>query len=233
MMWKMVFVACLAVGVLADFELPDADKQKMIKEVITAQCKKNGAEDKVADVENAGKTFVDCMKAQIDVSTIQKEIEEAKPNGALDEVFGKYCAKSPQLKGCFNALIDSVAPCLDANVRDQADSIKNGTAQLLDFVCYKDGDRIALFIAEGGPECFRDKAEKLRTCGENIKNSFTSIEDAKKLSLAEKCGKFDELSTCVVKALEECETPTPGNMAESLLKYVRKGSPCNTALPKN
>ncbi|XP_028177710.1 27 kDa hemolymph protein-like, partial [Ostrinia furnacalis] len=222
----------VASGTLAEYQISDDEREK-VKEAIAAQCKKNGAEDKADDVQKAGKTFLECLKAQIDPATIQKEIEEAKPKGALDEVFGKYCARSPQLKSCFNALIDSVSPCLDSEVRNQAEAVKNGTAQLLDFVCHKDGDRIALFIAEKGPECFKDQAAKLRQCGEPIQKSFSSIEDIKKLSLVEKCQKFDEVSTCLVNALEECPNPTPGNMAESLIKYVRKGSPCNTALPKN
>lgn len=43
----------------------------------------------------------------------------------------------------------------------------------------------------------------------------------------QKCATFDELSTCIVTKLEGCDTPTPSNMAESLFRFVRKGSPCN------
>ncbi|MEE5484054.1 DUF1397 domain-containing protein, partial [Streptococcus pneumoniae] len=166
--------------------------------VISQHCKKNGAENKVDDVQNAGKNFVDCVKGLFDLETVKKEIEEAKPNGSLDEVFGKYCAKSPQLKTCIHTVIDSVAPCLDNNVREQIGSINNATDQLIDFVCHKGGDRIALFIAENGPQCFQEKAGEIRVCGEKIKESVPNVEAAKSLSLAEQCGKFDELTTCIV-----------------------------------
>ncbi|KAL4710398.1 hypothetical protein ACJJTC_008800 [Scirpophaga incertulas] len=225
MICRAVFVLCLAVAVLAQYQVTDDQRQK-IKDAIATQCKKNGAEDKAEQVETAGKNFIDCMKGLFNVETIKQEIEEAKPNGALDEVFGKYCAKSPQLKSCIHNAIEAVSPCLDATVRAEVGSITNATDHLIDFVCYKDGDRIALFIAENGPECFQEKTDAIRTCGEKLRESLPTVEAAKSLTLTEQCGKFDELTTCVVKALEECSTPTPGNMAESLFRFVREGSPC-------
>uniref|UniRef100_A0A2A4J1E9 27 kDa hemolymph protein n=1 Tax=Heliothis virescens TaxID=7102 RepID=A0A2A4J1E9_HELVI len=228
-MLRTIVFAVLAVAVLADeFSLPE-DKRAQLRSMLREQCKKNNAEDKVDQVENVGKNFVDCVKGLFDMETLKKEIEEAKPNGALDEVFKKYCAKTPELKSCIYNLLDGVTPCVDSNIREQINSAKNGTDQFIDFVCYKDGDRIALFIAEGGPQCFQSKANEIRACADNIRQGFSSIEEAKALTLAQKCGKFDELSTCVVNKLEGCETPTPANMAESLFRFVRKGSPCNDA----
>ncbi|KAJ8732942.1 hypothetical protein PYW07_015541 [Mythimna separata] len=227
MMLKTIVFAVMAVAVLADEYTISDDKRAQLREMLRAQCQKNNAEDKVEQVETAGKTFVDCVKGLIDVATLQREIEEAKPNGALDEVFKKYCAKTPELKTCIYNLLDGVSPCIDSNARDQMTSFKNGTNQFIDFICYKDGDRIALFIAEGGPQCFQSKANEIRECATNIKDSFSSIEAAKALTLDQKCAKFDELSACIVTKLEGCETPTPSNMAESLFRFVRKGSPCN------
>ncbi|XP_047020578.1 27 kDa hemolymph protein-like [Helicoverpa zea] len=227
MMLRTIVFAFLAVAVLAEeFNLPE-DKAAQLRAMLVQQCKKNNAEDKVDQVENVGKSFVNCVKSLFDMETLKKEIEEAKPNGALDEVFKKYCAKTPELKSCIYNLLDGVSPCLDGNMRDQINSAKNGTDQFIDFICYKDGDRIALFIAEGGPQCFQSKANEIRTCAENIKEGFKSVDEVKSLTLAQKCAKFDELSSCVVNKLEGCETPTPANMAESLFRFVRKGSPCN------
>ncbi|XP_059052443.1 27 kDa hemolymph protein-like [Achroia grisella] len=231
MLWKLAFVTVLAVGVLSDTVINEEATQK-VRDALKAQCKKNGAEDQAASVETAAQNFVECVKGLFDFSTIKKEIEDAKPNGALDEVFGKYCAKSPQLKTCIHSLTTSISPCLESTTREQIGPLNNGADQLIDFVCYKDGDRIALFIAEGGPECFQSKAEPIRECANKIKDSVASVEAAQSLTIVEQCGKFDELTSCIVKALEGCTTPTPGNMAESLFRFVRKGSPCNTAAPK-
>ncbi|CAH2075498.1 unnamed protein product, partial [Iphiclides podalirius] len=225
MIWKIVFIAFMAVGVLAEYHVSD-DQRQQIKDMIKEQCKKNGAEDKADDVEKAGKTFVECVKGLFDVNVLKSEIEAAKPRGALDEVFKKYCAKAPELKACIHTATDAVKPCLDKMATDNIKPFGEATDQLIDFVCYKDGDRIALFIAEGGPECIQSKVGSIRQCAENLKSSFPSLEAARNLSLKEKCGKYDELTSCIVSALEECSTPTPANMAESLLRYVRKGSPC-------
>ncbi|XP_026740196.1 27 kDa hemolymph protein-like [Trichoplusia ni] len=222
MLLKTLVFSLLAVAVLAD-----DDKLQILRNYVRTQCANNNAEDKYESIEAAGKTFVECVKSIIDIPTIQREIEEAKPNGALDEVFKKYCAKSPQLKGCIHTLLTAVQPCVDSAAQNQMLSAQNSTDQLIDFVCYKDGDRIALFIAEEGPQCFQSKAEEIRTCLTTAKSSFSDLESVKKLSLAQKCAKYDELSSCIVTKLEGCDTPTPGNMAESLFRYVRKGSFCN------
>ncbi|CAG4941448.1 unnamed protein product [Parnassius apollo] len=225
MIWKIIFVAVLAVGVLGEYQLSEQQRQQY-RDMLKAQCKKNGAEDKVEEVQEVMKTFAQCVMGLFDVNTLKREIEEAKPNGALDEVFKKYCAKSPQLKSCIHSLTAGVAPCMDQTVREHIASADNATDQLIDFVCFKDGDRIALFIAEGGPECFQEKSTPIRACAEKVKSSVSSIEAAQILSLGDQCGKYDELTSCIVKALEECSTPTPANMAESLFRYVRNGTPC-------
>ncbi|CAK1552880.1 unnamed protein product [Leptosia nina] len=225
MFLKVFLVSCLAVGVLSDLIVTDAQREQF-KQVIKETCKRNGAEEKSDDIENSIKGFVDCIKGLINIETVKKEIEEAKPNGALDEVFKKYCAKSPELKTCINSLADGVTPCLETAIRENIDNGKKSVDQLVDFVCYKDGDRIALFIAEGGPECFQEKSGAIRECANKAKEGINSLESFKKLTRDEQCGKFDNLAACVVKALEECSTPTPGNMAESLFRYVKNGSPC-------
>ena len=57
--------------------------------------------------------------------------------------FTRYCAKTPELKTCIYTLLDGVSPCLDPKAQEHMTLVKNGTNQLIDFVCYKDGDRIA------------------------------------------------------------------------------------------
>ncbi|XP_073951679.1 27 kDa hemolymph protein-like [Choristoneura fumiferana] len=230
MLWKLAFVAVLAVGVLGEYKVTDEHKQQ-VKDFITMVCKKTNAEDKAPEVETAVLTFGECVTGLFDASTLQREIEEAKPNGALDEVFKKYCAKSPQLKACIHAVTAGATPCLPAEFRDHVAVADNATDKLLDFACHKDGDRIALFIAEGGPQCFQEKSNAIRDCTNSLKSTFTSVQAATALTTAERCAKFDETAACVVTALEGCSNPTPANMAESLLKFVRTVTPCN-AIPK-
>ncbi|XP_045446093.1 27 kDa hemolymph protein-like [Melitaea cinxia] len=225
MIWKTILLTFLAVGVLAEYQITD-EQREQVKNAIKHMCKKNGAEDQADAVETAGKNFVECMKGLFNIDTIKKEIEEAKPNGALDEVFKKYCAKTPELKTCLHTFVTGMTPCLDATIREHINTVSNGTDKLIDFVCHKDGDRIALFIAEKGPECFQEKVTEIRQCAEHSREGISSADDFKKLSEDQMCSKFDELSACIVKALEGCNTPTPGNMAESLFRFLRKSSTC-------
>nr|QTY40891.1 venom polypeptide precursor [Doratifera vulnerans] len=225
MIWKALFVAFFATVVLAQFNIPE-DRRQQIRSTILERCKQNGAEDKVEQVENAGRTFVQCVGGLIDPKAVQNEIQEAKPKGELDVVFKKYCDKAPQFKDCFRSLISGVEPCMDQKVRERIGEANSTVDKLIDFVCYKDGDRIALFIAEGGPECFAQKSPSVRDCAENLSKTVPSLEAARALSLNQQCGKFDELTTCIVNELEKCSSPTPANMMDSLFRYIRKDSPC-------
>ncbi|CAH2235097.1 27 kDa hemolymph protein-like [Pararge aegeria] len=224
MFWKAILITTLAIGALAEFQINETQRNQM-KEYITAYCKKNGAEDKVDEVMTSITNFSECVMGIFNVETLKTEIENAKPNGALDEVFKKYCAKSPQLKTCIHSMTSGVAPCLDSNIRDEIGFADNATDRLIDFVCNRDGEMIALFIAKGGPECFQEKFNDIRECASKIKD-IKNVDEAKKLTLNEQCAKYDEFSTCVVNVLETCSTPTPGNMAESLFRFLRRSTPC-------
>ncbi|XP_063361305.1 27 kDa hemolymph protein-like [Cydia amplana] len=226
-MLRYVFVVVLAVGVLGEYQVTEEQRQQ-VRTAIGEVCKKANAEDKTSEVQAAVHTFTECLKGLFNIDQIKTEIEEAKPNGALDEVFKKYCAKSSQLKACINTAITGVTPCVPNDLRVHLPTASNATDQIIDFVCYKDGDRIALFIAEDGPKCFQEKAEDIKACAEKIKGGISSVDEAKALSTENKCKKLDELSSCVVSKLETCENSTPANMAESLFKFVKKASPCNT-----
>lgn len=41
---------------------------------------------------------------------------------------------------------------------------------------------------------------------------------------------MQNLQKCVVENLEKCKDTTPGNMADSLFKFVRKATPCDSIL---
>lgn len=60
-----------------------------------------------------------------------------------------------------------IEPCLEPNEIEGKRSFVKIFKNLLNFVCYKDGDQIALFIAEKGPECFNDRKDDLITCMNN------------------------------------------------------------------
>lgn len=128
--------------------------------------------------------------------------------------------------------------------------------QLLGFVCHKDGDQIALFIAEKGPECFAAKKDEMWRCvnetyGEQLASlagaagvTGTTLEefDPEKVKLPEKlpeftvekeqCEQLEEVEMCITKVLEQCEETTPANLFESAAKFVRNESPCRNVTTK-
>lgn len=105
---------------------------------------------------------------------------------------------------------------------------------LLNFVCHKDGDQIALFIAEEGPECFADQKDALIDCVNGTMSGYlrddsapAASEGLPKLVMGKKqCDEMSSLQECMVQALEGCKESTPANLVESLFKFVRRETPC-------
>lgn len=54
----------------------------------------------------------------------------------------RYCAKTPELKNCVFTVLEAIKPCISEKIRSDFDDVKNSTSQLLDFICYKDGERV-------------------------------------------------------------------------------------------
>jgi hypothetical protein len=55
----------------------------------------------------------------------------------------RYCAKTPSFKKCFVEVTDAVKPCFAEKERANLKTVYNVTEQLAEFICYKEGDRIA------------------------------------------------------------------------------------------
>lgn len=58
----------------------------------------------------------------------------------------------------------ALEPCLEPKEVEGKRTFVKIFKNLLNFVCYKDGDQIALFIAEKGPECFDERKDELISC---------------------------------------------------------------------
>ncbi|XP_073951681.1 27 kDa glycoprotein-like isoform X2 [Choristoneura fumiferana] len=198
------------------------------------KCMRNGGANAFGNAEKAFLGLKSCVEGLVNRTELAKEIEEAKPVGKIDEVFKKYCNKKPQFKGCFKDTLDAVKPCFTADEQKNLNIINNVTEQLAEFVCFKDGDRIALFIAEGGPECMQDHQEAIQSCvnstmgaGVAFDPNNMTADNLPDINFGEKeCNQFSALQSCVVGKLESCAQPTTANIVEALFKYIRKGTPC-------
>lgn len=212
----------------ANLPIPSMDE---VDQLLRDKCTSAGAPSETYDnAKTAAKTFVECGQGLIDIGQFQQEVEAAKPTGDLDTVFNKYCRKRSILIECVNTFANAVDPCLDSDEKVFKTSGLDIFKNLLNFVCHKDGDQIALFIAEKGPECFLEQKNDLISCVNETFSGYvpeTNITSIPKLVIGPKqCADFTKLQNCMVRELEQCDESTPANLVESLFRYIKKGSPC-------
>lgn len=214
-----------------DKETVENLQNKTLSEVKT-RCEKNGGPDAYTKAQDASKDLQSCMTNLVNVTAVQAEIEEAKPNGRVDEVFKKYCDKKPLFEGCIKNFTETTKVCLAEKERAHLKTVYNVTRQLAEFICFKEGDRIALFIAEGGQECFQSKQEGISDCFNKtlgVQQDNFNVEAVSDIELSfdeKQCKQLVELQNCMVAVLETCPRPTSANIVESLFKFIRKATPC-------
>lgn len=84
----------------------------------------------------------------------------------------RYCRRRTTAIDCMRNFTTSIEPCLNEKEVANKKTFVNIFTNLLNFVCHKDGDQIALFIAEKGPECFNDKKDALTHCINSTLSSY-------------------------------------------------------------
>ncbi|KAH8408821.1 hypothetical protein KR009_001025 [Drosophila setifemur] len=200
---------------------------------------------KVAGEEAGGKAFTEaesgftelseCLTGFVNYTAVQQEIEEASPRGNLDVVFNRYCGKRNASMLCFDNFTAKLAPCLEKEEQEGQEVLKRIVQSLLNFVCHKDGDQIALFIAESGPECLQMQKDGIQQC---INSTFpgylnatdpndTTLKSLPMLTVGKKqCDDIQTLKLCVVHRLEQCTNITPANLVESMFAFVRNETVC-------
>ncbi|XP_055606558.1 27 kDa glycoprotein-like [Uranotaenia lowii] len=216
----------------ANMTLPSMED---IQRIVKDKCSKVAGSDAAFEqAEQASQRFGDCMKDLVDFSDIQNEIQKAKPTGDLDTVFNKYCRRRSAAIECINTYSNDIDVCLDDDEKDSKRIMVNIVHGLLNFVCHKDGDQIALFIAEEGPECFQEQKQPLIDCFNTTLRGYLDEtggdqppQGIPKLVMGKRqCDDMDNLKNCFVRVLEDCRESTPANLVESLFKFVRKETPC-------
>ncbi|XP_014475442.1 PREDICTED: 27 kDa hemolymph protein-like [Dinoponera quadriceps] len=217
--------------------LPNAEETRnLFKE----KCAKNGGPDAFDKADQAKTEMEQCLKSLINITELQAEMELHKPNGDLDVVFKKYCNKRSILRACVSNFTGVVEQCLDEKERENKKIVMNITDSMLEFICYKEGDRIALFIAAGGPECFQAKQQAVQDCANRTLSGYIPKTDPSNIlgleslpSLAfgnKECTDMNNLQACMVKELETCPDPTPANIVDSIFNFIKRVTPCENLL---
>ncbi|XP_031641080.1 27 kDa hemolymph protein-like [Contarinia nasturtii] len=222
----------------ASFKNITLPKLDDIKNMMKEKCKTvSGGEEAYNAIETGAAELQNCTSGLIDVPTLQDEIDKAQPKGELDTVFNKYCRKRSTVIGCLENFTAVLEPCLEPKEIEGKRTFVKIFKNLLNFVCYKDGDQIALFIAEKGPQCFTETKDELISCmnatffnylpsEKEIESKTVPTELPQLVMGQEQCNDMDSLQGCVVKSLEKCQESTPANLVESMFKFVRNETPC-------
>ncbi|XP_060527627.1 uncharacterized protein LOC132702831 isoform X1 [Cylas formicarius] len=231
-----LFLIFLAIGVsYAEIDLSNPPKVNIDDlPLIKEKCEKQGKPETYGKLKEKIQETKTCIEGLIDINGIKNEIEESKKTGSMDEVFGKYCNRRPQLKECIQKSVDVAKECMEESEKQAL----NVTADLLEeignFACFHDGDRLAMFVAEGGLECLKSRSEAIQKCiNDTIKIDTAAFSTFSPNSLPatipnftvnqEKCDDLTKLQQCVVKDLEDnCKDSTPANIIEAVFKFIKK-----------
>ncbi|CAH1998336.1 unnamed protein product [Acanthoscelides obtectus] len=195
-------------------------------EAVKERCEKKAGAGTYEKLEKAIEETKTCIKELVNVEKVKEEVEEAKKTGSMDEVFGRYCKKRPELRECFMKTYNAAEPCLEEIERQAVNTTEHILNQIGDFVCFKDGDRIAMFVAEGGVECLKSRTDAIKNCvNDTVKFNPSSLGNSiPNLSMDQKkCDDMKKIQECIVKDLETgCDDSTPANVVDALFRFVKK-----------
>ncbi|KAG5898151.1 hypothetical protein JTB14_034007 [Gonioctena quinquepunctata] len=222
------------------FNLEDLEKNatnlpgvEQVEKVLRDKCAEKGSADTIDLLKEEQKNAQQCVEAYINMTVVQEELEEAKKTGSMDEVFAKYCKKWPDIYTCFDNATVLARQCM----REKEEASFNKTleilAELQEFSCFKDGDRLAMFVAEGGIECISERKEGVQECLNNtLSGRVPNTDDMSVANLPvflfsdDDCDDFDEIRKCINTELEKCSESTPANIVDAFLKFIKKQMPC-------
>jgi hypothetical protein len=214
-------------------QLPtEEDVDRLVKE----KCEKNGGGEEAFNALKGQKDELRaCLEAHLNATVIQEEIEKSKKTGSMDEVFGKYCKKYPEIYACVEKVTDKMKLCLDPAEQETMNKTLKIVGELKEFICFKDGDRIAMFIAEGGVECLESRKDELQVCvnqtvGSRIPTDMSVNSLPAFLFTDRECNDFDTIRTCFNDELEKCKDSTPANIVDAFFKFLKKHMPCDKDL---
>nr|XP_023012517.1 27 kDa hemolymph glycoprotein-like [Leptinotarsa decemlineata] len=209
-----------------------------VEKVLRDKCAKKGAPDAVDLMKEEQINAKLCVEAYVNVTAVQEQLEEAKKTGSMDEVFAKYCKLWPEIYSCFDNATLLARKCMDEREEKSFNKSLEILKELKEFSCFKDGDRLAMFVAEGGIECIGERREGVQECfNKTLGGRLPNSDDLSASSLPvflfsdEDCEDFDEIRHCINTELEKCSESTPANIVDAFLKFVKKQMPCEVVKP--
>jgi len=178
--------------------------------------------------------LVYCVMDQFNLEELEREIQEKQKQGDLDEVFQKYCRSHiPAARSCLQSFLEVSQQCLRPQDRPGLNVTLRMVDQAIAFTCHRQGDRIALFMAEQGTQCVTEHKEQILACiNQSVPEVFNTYNNLHKYKMhfyvfqQQNCRKGDAIMQCVESSLMKCPDPTPSNLVHGLLQAMKEGTPC-------
>ncbi|XP_013103136.2 27 kDa hemolymph protein [Stomoxys calcitrans] len=210
------------------------------KDLLERKCSKvllnSTASTQFEKFERAGHKFFECVSNIANATEVLEEVEAARPTGDLDLVIVKYCQRIPQAKKCLNEFNEQLLVCLTPSERIENANMMRIFTSLLDALCHKNGDSIALFIAEEGPECLEANKDNIVECMNATFAAYLPDEvpaELPELVIGSKqCIELHDFEQCVLNYLEKCKEVTPSGIVESVFRYLRRETICQVEIEK-
>ncbi|KAB0794644.1 hypothetical protein PPYR_11483 [Photinus pyralis] len=224
-------LACAATDFMQHLPgLPNIDDVANLEGAAKEKCIQHGGEDAFKTLKKLAVELQSFIMQNFEPVTIRQELEEARKTGSMDDVFKKYCDLRPDFFKHSHKVNDAIESCLSEAERPVFKLGVNVSESLMEFVCEKDGDRVAMFIAENGFECIKSQQDNLQKCSSDIVNkhkptNFNAIPALAKIT-KEQCTEYQSFQKCVVDTLEGCTEKTPANIVDAFFKFVYKLIQC-------
>jgi len=128
---------------LKNFNASVMPNVEQAKNLFKEKCNKNGGPDAFENAQKAQAEMTECVRSLVNITELQVEMEKYKPTGDLDVVFKNYCDRRSHLRSCVYNFTNTVEHCLDEKEKKNKKIVMNITDSMLEFICFKQGDRIA------------------------------------------------------------------------------------------
>ncbi|XP_037075441.1 27 kDa hemolymph glycoprotein-like [Pollicipes pollicipes] len=209
--------------------MPDdvRDSLERARDGFYSQCRAQGIADPEHFVTERRDRAAQCVKDNVDVDEIVQDISRHMENGELDVLFSSRCRDlPPRILDCIERPLVELERCLNETERakNYSATLMAGLREAVDFLCFNDGERIAIFLGEKGQECMSSQQvrDSLTQCLE--KHNLTASTAPDVLDSTTRgftpafCHRMFVAHDCAADALRLCDDPTPSNVVDSLLR---------------
>lgn len=178
--------------------------------------------------------FKACFEKQVNISTFVEEAMEAFLENKIPGFTKKHCAKVPAIVNCMDNFVESVQHCFEPGRQEDLRTTASAIKAALDFVCYRDGERVLIFLREEGIECYDQENTELYKCiNESSPEDFTNFTAPGELGFIASlsyddklCSHARKVSDCLYTAMTRCSKRQPSLIMEALTKTILKKTPC-------